>query len=105
MPPSNTVSFTASTTADTTKAASQSDSGSLSTGAKAGIGVGVGVLVLALCLVGGYFFVKRRRQRLRDVPVDHALSVKTEPAQLAGERGPYDIAELPTTSPSHAYQQ
>jgi hypothetical protein len=106
MLPSNMASSKAPTTADTTKMASpelQSDSGSLSTGAKAGIGVGVGVLVLALVLFGGFFILKRRKQPLRDT--DRSLPEKTEPAQLAGERGPYDIAELPSTTPSYAYQR
>ncbi|OAL50178.1 hypothetical protein IQ07DRAFT_632099 [Pyrenochaeta sp. DS3sAY3a] len=79
--------------------------GGLSTGAKAGIGVGVAVVALLL-LLGGLFFLKRRKARATDAgqapyPYSTEKTVYTDPhgrglAELQGPNGPYRTAELPS---------
>lgn len=93
---SNTPSPTVTTT-NIASSDAQSDDEGLSTGAKAGIGSGIGVLVLALCVVGAYFFLKGRRQRLQGVAAGSTEREKVAPVELAGQQDPYTTTELPAT--------
>ncbi len=88
--PTSTSTSTSSDALGPTGAAQQPAPSGLSTGAKAGIGVGAALGALAL-LALAVFLYRRRKGVAKDASGAHPTA-----HELAGRKGPYDTAELPT---------